>query len=223
MQRQQLLMRASGLFFTEEFTENLNSSAWDIYDDPTGKSRRDKESVSVGNGFFHLAGTYKNGRNAGSGVSFAGGDQLFGRWEVRARGDVGAGYSPTILLWPANDNWPAGGEIDLLESPHGNREKGIAVIHNRSTSNFKTQGLAGSQNDWHTYAVEWLPDRVTFYVDDVEQWNVTDPKLIPTTDAMHLALQQDAGCGWIECPNKETKPVTNMQVDWVRVYAQPQT
>jgi beta-glucanase (GH16 family) len=136
---------------------------------------------------------------------------------------VGAGFSPTILLWPKDDNWPQGGEIDLLESPHGTRTHAIAVVHNLTTSNMKSQGLAGNQSDWHTYAVDWLPNRITFYIDDVEQWTVTDPRLIPTSTPMHLALQNDAGCGWIECPNKSTPPVTQMQVDWIKVYALPKS
>jgi beta-glucanase (GH16 family) len=194
------------------------STSWDIYNDPDGDPRRNAANVSVSNGYVNVAGTYSGGVNVGSGLSedF---DQKFGRWEVRARSDTGAGFSPTILLWPKDNNWPRGGEIDLLESPHGNRQKGIAALHNSTQNNFKTHGLAGSQADWHIYAVDWLPNRITFYVDGVEQWTVTDSKLIPTTSAMHLVLQNDAGCGWVECPNASTRPVTDLQVDWVKVYA----
>lgn len=201
---------------------DTSSNGWYIYNSPNSSPPREPGNVAVHDGFVWVDGTYANGHNVGSGVSMNFG-QKYGRWEVRARADVGAGFSPTILLWPDSEKWPQDGEIDLLESPHGSRKDGIAVLHNGAGNSFKTHGISGSQNDWHTYAVNWFPDHITFYVDNVEQWTVTTKSLIPTTSSMHLVLQNDAGCGWIQCPNSSTKANTEMQVDWIKVYALPKS
>jgi len=209
----------------EEFGgTSLDSSAtgWMTYNAPNGTPHRSPQNLAVGEGTLTLVGTYNSGTKAQMGAGLAQRyDQMFGRWEVRARSDKGAGFSPTILLWPKGDNWPAGGEIDLLESPKGDRSHSIAVVHNGPSNRLKSHPLAIDASEWHTYAVEWLPNRITFLVDGKEMWTVTERALLPDTAPMHIAVQNDAGCGWIQCPNKTTQAETNMQVDWIKVYALP--
>lgn len=196
---------------------------WGVYDSPQGEPKRVRESVSLGDsesgtGEARIAGFYdkSQGLHVGGGISDHY-NQQYGRWEARVRSDKGAGFAPTILLWPSG-HWPNDGEIDLLEAPKADRKKSIAVVHNGAGNTFKTQGLNGDHSEWHVYSVEWLPSRVTFYVDGVEQWNVTDKKLIPSTSPMHMVFQMDEGCGWVQCPNSDTPAETVMHVDWMKVY-----
>lgn len=208
-------------------TLQVGSNGWQVYDSPRGKVARTKSNVRVGQsesgtGELQIVGSYdrSKGVHIGGGLadSFA---QQYGRWEVRARTDKGAGFAPIILLWPHGGHWPNDGEIDLLEAPKGNRLGAITVLHNGPANRFRTHGLDGDHSEWHTYAVEWLPSRVTFYLDGVEQWMVTDASLIPKTSPMHLAMQLDAGCGWIQCPNAQTAPETLLHIDWIKAYAAP--
>jgi beta-glucanase (GH16 family) len=200
--------------------QGIAPPGWHIYDTPTAFYKRYPENINVKDGILNVTGTYRNGINAGSGVSqdF---DQMYGRWEIRMRADVGAGFSPTMLLWPKSERWPEDGEIDIIESPYGNRLKPMSVIHNGVRNRTGSKGYSHNASEWHTYTVEWLPNRVTIYIDGKEHWNVTDKALVPSKSPMHVALQLDSGCAWIECPNKTTPEVLKMQIDWVKVYATP--
>lgn len=147
-------------------------------------------------------------------------NQKYGRWEVRFRADRGAGYSPAVLLWPQTEDWPSDGEIDLAELPRGDRSVGYCFLHNGPGNDIDGCRMDADFQRWHTVAVDWLPDHVTFWLDGVAQKTWQAPsRYIPTTSAMHLALQNDQGCdGFIQCRNPQTPPRVVMQVDWVRVY-----
>ena len=75
-------------------------------------------------------------------------------------------------------------------------------------------------SQWHTFAVDWLPDRIVYYVDGVERFRVTDRNIIPDKP-MHLAMQFDQGPkkDWIPAPDATTPAAFSLQVDWLRVYA----
>ena len=74
-------------------------------------------------------------------------------------------------------------------------------------------------SEWHTFAVDWLPDRIVYYVDGVERFRVTDRNIIPDKP-MHLAMQFDQGPkkDWIRAGHT-TPAAFSLQVDWLRVYA----
>jgi beta-glucanase (GH16 family) len=78
--------------------------------------------------------------------------QTYGRWEVRARTEAGAGYRPAILLWPDTEDWPAGGEIDFLDSPHPDRTETNFVVHYGPQNAQDGVTTSGDFTDWHTYA-----------------------------------------------------------------------
>jgi beta-glucanase (GH16 family) len=206
----------------DEFDGSLDTSKWYVYDYPNGSPKRVKANVRTAPSELQLVGTYPGGSKTQIGAGLSSNfNQMYGRWEVRARTDKGAGFSPTILLWPSTNDWPTAGEIDLLESPRGDRSRTLAVIHNGPTDHKKSKDYGINASDWHTYAVEWLPGRVTYFIDGAKVWEVTDKTLVPKVTSMHLALQLDAGCGWIQCPNAQTPAETVMHVDWTKVYKAP--
>ncbi|WP_214401194.1 glycoside hydrolase family 16 protein [Pseudonocardia lacus] len=149
--------------------------------------------------------------------------QTYGRWEVRARTEAGAGYRPAILLWPEGENWPIGGEIDFLDSPHPDRSETNFVVHYGPQNAQDGVTVGGDFTDWHTYAVEWAPDHVAGFVDGQEVFRTADPQKIPT-GPMRLTIQQDIGPsedGWTPAPDDSTPDEVRMEVDWVRIYAAP--
>ena len=79
--------------------------------------------------------------------------------------------------------------------------------------------MPGDFSQWHTFAVDWLPDRITWYVDGRARFTVTDKSRIPDTP-MHLAIQLDQGPvkDWLPAPDATTPPQVRLRVDWVRVY-----
>lgn len=127
--------------------------------------------------------------------TFDGFEQRYGRWEARAHslhpGDT-AGLVPAFWIRTVQD----GGEVDIFEwsgTPTGYNESG-AYVGYANSSRFPISGLGSfsaffestgqtsntsgnayhestwtlpTADDWHTYAMEWTPDRISCYRDDV--------------------------------------------------------
>jgi beta-glucanase (GH16 family) len=211
----------------------LDSRRWYPYDSPTKQPRRSPDLVRVRSGELQLIGSVNAaGQEVGSGL----GDRLgqkYGRWEARFRVDRGAGYGAVILLWPTTNTWPKDGEIDLIEIPKPERVHGINVVHNGPHNSSRAHGVAADFTQWHTVAVDWLPDRLVYWLDGKMTWTVdrsTRPydgstqNLVPSTAPMRFALQFDEcahavyGSGWIPCRTAATPKQVIMHVDWVKVY-----
>jgi beta-glucanase (GH16 family) len=82
--------------------------------------------------------------------------------------------------------------------------------------------LSGSGNgSWHTWALQWTPDALTFFYDDAAIWSSTGPI---SQRSEYIILSSEVGAffaGAIPRGGYGTKSTTktNMQVDYVRVYA----
>ena len=88
----------------------------------------------------------------------------------------------------------------------------------------KTHGpLAGLANDtWHTYGLKWSPSGYEYYFDDTLLWTVTQA-VSRRTQYMILSSEVRDGNWAGNVPaggyGSFASSVTNMQVDYVRVYA----
>jgi hypothetical protein len=102
----------------------------------------------------------------------------YGRVEFRAKVPWGKGLWPALWMLPVEDKyggWAASGEIDLMEIVGEKPHEVLNSIHFGST--YPKRSLIttvhalpeGSMvSDWHTYAVEWEPGEIRFYVDGVQ-------------------------------------------------------
>jgi beta-glucanase (GH16 family) len=70
--------------------------------------------------------------------------------------------------------------------------------------------------------MDWLPDRITWYVDGVERFETTDKAVIPTKP-MHPTIQLDQGpkANWMDGPDDSTPAEVKLQVDWFRISKAP--
>lgn len=214
--------------FTDNFNGTTLGPAWDVYNDPGATPptpKRTPDSVRVRNGSLQLVGHYEKPYGYVSGGVSYNTNQTYGRWEIRFRADAGAGYAPVILLWPQS-NWPTNGEIDLAEITNPARHGGHAFLHLGVTNRFigKPLPLTADFTRWHTVAVDWLPDHITFWLDGKALWTVKraagNANYIPSTP-FHLALQNDAGCDTGCKPDSSTPANVIMDIDWVKIYAGP--
>lgn len=196
----------------------LDLTRWAPYTGQTtgGVGRHLAENLSVRDGRLLL--TSRGLTSAG--LHWKGGMQ-YGRWEIRAKTNPGTGYGDVALLWPVAEDWPVGGELNFMEIPKGDRSETHTIVHYGEDNSQVGKTITGDFTEWHNYAVEWLPDRVVFYIDGVEVFRTMDPDHIPPRP-MHLAMQQDIGPygkDWIP-PLDETSPdELDFEVDWVRIYA----
>lgn len=161
------------------------------------------------------------------------GDWLYGRIEVRARLPKGKGTWPAIWMlstdWKYGD-WPASGEIDIMEHVGYDPEVVHGTIHTEAYNHVKqTQKegkitVAGAQDDFHIYAVDWREDKMDFFVDNklyhtVERDPKDDFKGWPFDQKFHLLMNIAVGGNWggKEGVDESIWP-QQMIVDYVRVY-----
>lgn len=205
----------------DEFNSgSLDPAKWGTYDSvgAFGNGRRSPSAISQSGGSLRI--TAKNEHGGVSGGMADAQSQTYGRWEFRARTGFGRGFGSAILLWPDSEKL-SDGEIDIVEIPFEKRDNANFILHSGSGGSITVGGnLNGNFSQWHTFAVEWLPTSITWYVDGVQRYRVTDRSRIPDTP-MHLAIQLDQGPvkDWILAPDDTTPPGINLDVDWVHVYA----
>ena len=206
------------LVFRDDFDgSRLDPRVWNRYNSVGGFGNgwRRPEAITVEDGKLRITarGDVSGGMNHER-------SQTYGRWEFRARTDKGRGRGSAILLWPDSLNKEADGELDMMEVPREDRSQAHFVIHYSAQNKLAGNKVGGDFSQWHTFAMDWLPDRITWYVDGVKQFETFDKNVIPTS-RMHLAIQLDMGPfeEWILAADHTTPPEVSLEVDWVRVYA----
>jgi beta-glucanase (GH16 family) len=204
----------------DEFNgSSLDTAAWNTYDSVGGFGNgwRKPEAITQSDGTLKI--TARGDVTGGMGHEYG---QLYGRWEFRARTEPGRGFGSAILLWPDSEKWPEDGELDIMEVPDQARTKAHFVVHWGAENHVHGTDVTGDFTQWHTFAIEWLPDRITWYVDGVKKYENTDKAAIPTKP-MHLTIQLDMGpkANWIDAPDETTPEEVGLEVDWVRIYKAP--
>jgi len=159
--------------------------------------------------------------------------QAYGRFEARIKIPYGQGLWPAF--WMLGDNidttgWPNCGEIDVME----NIGKEPSIVH----GTFHGPGYSGAKgvtaaftlpngqkfsDDFHTFAVEWEPNVMRFYVDGLLYKTRTPADLPPGTTwvfnhPFFIILNVAVGGGFPGNPDATTVFPQTMQVDYVRVY-----
>lgn len=159
-------------------------------------------------------------------------DFLYGRIEVKAKLPSTNGTWPAIWTLPTDwvyGGWPNCGEIDIMEhSATYNYGYVFGTVHtgayNHSAGTQKGGGITFDDvtNTYHTYAIEWYPDYIEWFVDDVlifrfdNEYKTTAewPYDIPHHLILNIAIGGGLG-GDIDLDG--TWP-QEMIIDYVRVY-----
>lgn len=163
---------------------------------------------------------------------------LYGRIEFRAKvpkekGNWAAG-------WTLGDDyvdelsWPYCGEIDILESvgyemddatgdgkAHASAHCGAYYfkLGNQPTGTIDVKNM---NEAFHTYAVDWTPDGIVAYVDNVEYFRYEDtstPLSWPFDKPQNIILNLAMGGGWGGLQGMDPSVTSQkMIIDYVRVY-----
>jgi beta-glucanase (GH16 family) len=158
----------------------------------------------------------------------------YGRVEARMKLPTGQGI--WSAFWMLGEDivtakWPASGEIDIMENIGAPRTV-YATVHGPGYSGANGIGASynlpeGSAADgFHVYAVEWGPDQIRWFVDDVQFASVT-PDDLPSgrewvfDHPFFLLLNVAVGGNWPGNPDDTTTFPQTMLVDYVRVYQEP--
>lgn len=202
--------------------DRLSTSKWMIYNSPNAQTNpRTGKAATVSNGVLRLKGGFYGGKDLSGGIASRLAQQ-YGRWEVRFKAEKGAGYTPVALLWPTSQSDGDGyAEIDFAEIIDPKRQGGGIFVHSGREQAQKQ--LRADFTQWHTVAVDWLPGRLTFWLDGRKVWDYRGPH-VPEGRSMGLALQNDVVCNqWSPCRNSSTPDTVSMYVDWVKIYRAPRS
>jgi beta-glucanase (GH16 family) len=102
---------------------------------------------------------------------------LYGRFEIRAKLPVGAGTWPAIWMLPDSNKyggWPNSGEIDIMEHVGRDQGKVFATVHTKDFNHMigtqvgSTIQLPSAVAEFHTYSLEWYPDKLDVFVDSTK-------------------------------------------------------
>jgi beta-glucanase (GH16 family) len=156
----------------------------------------------------------------------------YGRLEVRAKLPYGAGTWPAFwaLGEPITEvGWPAAGEIDVMEvvgsqpttvhgSLHGPTADGSPFFITRALET----GIDFSA-DFHTFAAEWTPDAVTYFLDDEEYGSITRADIEQKGEwvfdhPFYLLLNLAVGGNFPGPPDSSTVWPQSYTIDYVRVF-----
>jgi beta-glucanase (GH16 family) len=156
--------------------------------------------------------------------------QQYGRFEARAQMPTGKGLWPAI--WMLGDNistvsWPACGEIDFMETIGTDISTNHGSLHMPAgygpSGTFKLPGGASFADAFHTFAIEWEPGTIRFYVDD-QLYETRTQASVPAGDTWEfehpffLLINVAVGGQWPGSPDSTTTFPQTLKVDWVRVY-----
>ena len=177
----------------------------------------------------------------------------YGKVEVRAKLPQGQGTWPAIWMLPEKDRygtWAASGEIDILEAvnlgvpcakcPGGRENTILGTLHfggkwpGNKHKGEEVPFPAVLDGGFHTYAIEWGPERITWQVDGktyavrtADEWSTTGSTArgAPFDQPFHLILNlaiggklaETRGLGGVQLDGYPKR----MEIDWVRVWQAP--
>jgi len=158
---------------------------------------------------------------------------MYGRFEARMCMGVGSGIVSSMFLY-YNDSYLGNGEpwveIDmevLGKSPSSFQSNIISGTLTRKITSEKIHPLAVAANaTYHTFAFEWTPTYVAWFVDGVEvrraESNVSDPKgqvaALTKEQALRFNMWSSESAAWVGAFNDAILPV-NQFINWVKVYS----
>ena len=166
----------------------------------------------------------------------------YGRVDVRAKVPIGAGTWPAIWMLGKNinepgayfytqgfgtTNWPACGEIDMMEHgifPSQNINYVQSTLHTPSSfgNSVNNGGIVASdlQNNYHIYSMNWSPYQISFLLDNVIYYTynpaIKDANTWPFDKEQYLLLNIAMGGVAGTIPSNFTQ--AQMDIDYVRVY-----
>lgn len=195
-----------------------------------------QENVVVEDGMLKIIARQEQfqGRNYTSGRILTKGlfDQSYGRFEARIKLPWGQGIWPAF--WMLGDDsdgtvsWPQIGEIDIMENRGSEPTISHGSVHGPGYSAgeaiTKSYELTNSRFDteFHVFGIEWGPDYINYYVDDVLYNQITPADVtgewVFNDNPFYIILNVAVGGSFAGNPNANTVFPQTMYVDYVKVY-----
>jgi beta-glucanase (GH16 family) len=233
------------IIFEDNFDgTSLNTSKWlsqlPWTRDYKGDAYMRDENVTVNNGLLTITAKAESY----SGHSFTSGAISTGYSKFRYK----YGYAEARLklpgargswsnFWMLTDGWPP--EFDVVEYPldsvsgsNNQRYRYFTNIHyGTSSSNMGTHWTSDLSGGFHTYALDWRPWYVAYYLDNSYVRSLNDFQPSNDFGSMYMIFDYYVGGDWggevLQHPDPATWPAATSsavqyQIDWVRVWQRNQ-
>lgn len=225
------------LVWEENFDDNvLNFHNWTNEVAEPGWVNNEKqrytngENVSINQGILSLTAKKENNEITSARIITQNKKTFtYGFFEIKAKIPKGVGTWPAIWMLGNNINevdWPACGEMDIMEHVGKHTNFIHSTIHNSSgfgnTPYSDTVEINDPFNTFHLYQMEWTKDYITFFVDNIEVYHYEPQEKTnenwPFNNPAFMILNVAIGGDWGGPTIDETIFPCSMQIDWVKVY-----
>lgn len=235
------------LSWSDEFNgSTVNANNWD-YDIGTGSggwgnneleyytSRPENVFISNGNLVIRASNENYNGRSYTSARLKTYGKQSwqYGKIVAKMKLPYGQGLWPAFWMMGNNYytvNWPACGEVDIMElvggGTTGDRTVTGAVHWNNGGHQYQSGSYTALQaysQGYHYFEMEWSKNFIRISVDAIPYFSMditpsTHPELAAFQSPFYILLNVAVGGNWPGAPDATTVFPQAMTVDWIRVY-----
>jgi beta-glucanase (GH16 family) len=199
------------------FSENI------LVSDSTLKLRAMEERVRASDGerYFYTSGMISSGMDEDDEDAEAKFAFEYGYVEMRAKVPAGQGLWPAFWLLP--DDFTSKPEIDIMEILGHEPDRIHMAMHylddNDEDQRDKEEWKADEDfsGDFHTFAVDWQPDMVIWYVDGIERARsatIADIESKP----MYIIANLAVGGDWAGSPDDTTVFPADFEIDYIRVW-----
>lgn len=165
-------------------------------------------------------------------------DYTYGLFVAKAKVPTGRGYLPAFWMMPQDENlygqWPRCGEMDIMEVHGSDTSTTYGTIHygnphDQKQGTYTISDGADFGEDFHEFALEWMPGQLIWYVDGVEFYRTNDwysttegqgtlTYPAPFDQPFHVILNLAVGGSWVGYPDDETFESSDYEIDYVKIY-----
>ncbi|MCY7326154.1 MAG: family 16 glycosylhydrolase, partial [Microbacteriaceae bacterium] len=159
----------------------------------------------------------------------------YGRIESRVQVPQGSGIWPAV--WTLGNDfrevgWPQTGEIDVMEFVGRLPNEIFGTIHGPGYSGGNSYGDTHTfdtpvYEDWHTFSVEWTPERIDWFVDGIQYHSATPADVAPNEwvydHPFSLLTNVAVGGNFGGAPGEDLVFPQSLTLDYIRVFQAPDT
>ncbi len=215
---------------SSDFTGRRLGPCWQAYNSnpipssPTGAWVPSQVRVRAGMAVLSSSYDSRLGKWASGGMSSASCvSRIYGIFEVRFKMQAAQGVKYAILLWPHNNVWPQGGEVDFGEDGGGNRANttlSSIYARNGSAETLPQHVIAGNFARWNTLELVWTRGSLVEYLNGKRAARISSPEVPSDRMTFDIQTETNTDCGSYDtCIDSTTPARVDLDVDWAVAFA----
>ncbi len=142
--------------------------------------------------------------------------QTYGYFEMNAKLSNAPGSEAAFWMLPADGSWPP--ELDGAEVLGNSPSTLVMTAHSKTNGTTPHwTAIPDSSKGFHTYGVDWEPDKITWYFDDKQVMQQDTPADMNKPMYMMLSTLTGTSSTWVGAPN--AGETGGMDVKFVHAYS----